>query len=658
MAYPNTQSGRPTIPRLAGWLTRWPVLQPWHLTPLLALLIVVTIPFLWMSLVASPNVRVDVGIWGDHTYLSGVHDIERSSSEDYRWTTDRAELVLPNLSDRYRVLELRAHGWRPDEQASPLVRVDVDGAPIAEIQTTPELRVYQVLLPESTNSPVLRIGFESDIYVPAGDPRQVGFAIDWIAIHALGQTAPPSLWHLVSQIILLSLLAVLIRMLVIPRGWAVGAMALLCGGVVWANMQQPLWISQAIIHWLIVTILLLFATWWLAPRLHKLLLPWMSSPQAGVALALFIVALALRLAGSSHPLFNSRDVDVHMRWLDIVEQGQLYLYSTPGELRNQQTFNPPAGYVLLMPLTLLLPSARLVVQTGVGLIDAIGCLLLLPIARELRLPARAALLAMALYIALPINTTMLWWGFATNAMAQTFWLLLLWLLLRLVRKPDRPALVSFVVVSAVTLMTHVGALVLLVAIIGFCVVFGWRAMPPEGRRALVVGLALALLVVVPIYFTAAAAPIFAQSRDGPGFDLNASLAKGWADRELRAGLVSRGFVIAFLAPILALAPFGIGMLITSRERHPLQRTLVIGWILVCVTFIAVYMSLGYMTRYIYFITPLVCLAVGALLASIQRRRVGRLVALVLVLFIIWSGSSLWTEGVLLRVKPSLVSLTH
>ncbi|NOK57375.1 MAG: hypothetical protein GFH27_549309n110 [Chloroflexi bacterium AL-W] len=658
MAYPNTQSGRPTMPRLADWLARWPAFQPWHMTPLLVLLIVVTIPLLWMSLMAASDLRVDVGIWGDHTYLSGVHDIERSSSEDYRWTTDRAELVLPNLSNRYRVLELRAHGWRPDEQASPLVRVDVDGTPIAEIQTTPELRVYQVLLPESTNSPVLRIGFESDIYAPTGDSRQIGFAIDWIALHALGQTAPPSLWHLVSQMILLSLLAVLIRMLVIPRGWSVGAMALLCGGVVWANMQQPLWISQAITHWLLVTILLLFTTWWLAPRLHKMLSPWMSSPQAGVALALFIVALTLRLSGSSHPLFNSRDVDVHMRWLDIVEQGQLYLYSTPGELRNQQTFNPPAGYILLMPFTLVLPSSRLVVQMGVGLIDAIGCLLLLPIARELRLPARAALLAMALYIALPINTTMLWWGFATNALAQTLWLLLLWLLLRLVRKPDRTTLASFVVVSAVTLMTHVGALVLLIAIIGFCVVFGWRAMPPDGRRALVLGLVLALLVVVPIYFTAAAGPILAQPRDGAGFDLNASLAKGWADRELRMSLISRGFMIAFLAPVLALAPFGIGKLLTARERHPLQGTLVIGWIVVCVTFILVYMSLGYMTRYIYFITPLVCLAVGALLATIQQRNVGRLVALVLVLFVIWSGSSLWSEGVLLRVKPSLVSLTH
>src|SRR5207244_2140022 len=82
-----------------------------------------------------------------------------------------------------------------------------------------------------------------------------------------------------------------------------------------------------------------------------------------------------------------------------------------------------------------LPDSRLVVQCGVALLDALGCLLLLGLARELRLPALAGLLAMALYLALPINTTMLWWGFATNALAQSLWLLLLWALLRLIRRP-------------------------------------------------------------------------------------------------------------------------------------------------------------------------------------------------------------------------------
>ena len=44
-----------------------------------------------------------------------------------RWTTGRAELTLPNLSGKYQLLRLRAHGWRPDGQPAPVVRLDVMG---------------------------------------------------------------------------------------------------------------------------------------------------------------------------------------------------------------------------------------------------------------------------------------------------------------------------------------------------------------------------------------------------------------------------------------------------------------------------------------------------------------------------------------------------
>src|SRR5215218_7014552 len=119
---------------------------------LLALVVLFALPPLWWSLVAAPLLRVDVGVWGDHTYLSGINAVEYSSSEDYRWTTARAQLTLPNLSERYQVLRLRAHGWRPAGQSAPLIRLDVAGVPWGSIQTTSTMAVYSILLPRDSAS--------------------------------------------------------------------------------------------------------------------------------------------------------------------------------------------------------------------------------------------------------------------------------------------------------------------------------------------------------------------------------------------------------------------------------------------------------------------------------------------------------------------------
>jgi toxin CptA len=422
-----------------------------------------------------------------------------------------------------------------------------------------------------------------------------------------------------------------------------------------ANLRQPLWVSQSLGAWLLRAALLLLATGLLGPRLRGALEPWMTARQARAAWALLVAALALRLAGSAHPLFNAHDLDVHTGWLDAVSSGQLYLYSTPGEFRGQQTFNPPAGYLLLLPLRLLLDQ-RLAVQLGVALIDGLGCLLLLPIARELRLPARAALLALAIYLALPINMTMLWWGFATNAQAQTLGLLLLWALLRLLSTPSPATAALFGVAAAAALLAHVGALVLAAALLGLLVLLSWRRLAPQARATLFGALVVVGVLAAAIYFSAALGPLL--GRRGPGLDMGRSFEKAWAARELRATQIARGPLLGYLAPTQALAPAGLALLLGARARHPLLGALVLAWLAVCLLFLAVDFGLGLLVRYVYFAAPLVCLGCGALLARLQQRYAGHIVGLALVLLIAWSGTAIWAAGVLERVKPSVLPLSH
>lgn len=659
----------------------------------LVLLLVVVLPALWLTLVAAPSLRVEVGAWGDHTYLSGVNGIERSSTEDYRWTTGDARLALPDLSGRYRLLVLRAHGWRPEGLPSPVVSVEVSGRSHGTFGTTPGLRLYRVLLPEETTGPTQQLGLRSDIYRPPGDPRSIGVALDWVELRALG-SAGPNLWQLGGQLLLLASLVALVAALGLPPWTTALAAATLLVAALWANLRGPLWVGQALVPWIGLALGLLAATWWVGPRVRACLAdggaPWMSHAQARAAWALLVAALGVRLAGSVHPLFNAHDVDVHMRWLDTVVGGEWYLYSTPSEARNSRIFNPPAGYALLLPLALLLPSARLVVQVGVALADALGCLLLLLIARELRLPARAGLLALAAYVALPINLTILWWGFATNVVAQALWLLLLWQLSRLLRLPSAGGAAVLGVIAAVTLMTHVGALFLTAAALGLLLGllpvlhrrgrgvrrgelpvarrpepgFGaqtvspapaFSAPPLSGWRLALAAVGLALLLTLVLYFAAAAGPLLGPAAGAEGGA--ASSAPEVAAWATRMRLAARAAIVAFGPLALALAPPGLALLALQR-KPTLLPALLTAWIGACLLFFGVHLATGLLTRYLYFAAPLICLAGGAALARMSRGSAGLAVTIATVLAIALPGVSLWVQGVLLRVKPSALPLSH
>jgi toxin CptA len=243
-------------------------------------------------------------------------------------------------------------------------------------------------------------------------------------------------------------------------------------------------------------------------------------------------------------------------------------------------------------------------------------------------------------------------------MAQTLWLLLLWLLLREARAPSRagPALVALA--AALCATTHVGALVLVAAMLALLAAAAVVRLRAAVWRPLAVTLGAVGLVLIAIYFSAAAAPVLAQPPDPRARTLAQTLARGVEMRDVRLALVGSAWSLGFTAPLLAAVPAGLLLLWGARARHALQRALLGGWVGVSALFFAVYMALGLLTRYIYFDVPLVCLAGGAVLAGLGRSRAGRVAAVALALFVLATGVALWFGGVLLRDKPSLVPLTH
>lgn len=639
-----------------------------------ALVWLLALPALWYSLVAAPQLRVEVGQWGDHTMLRGINGIEESSSENYRWTMAETTLAVPNLSDRYRLLRFRAHGWRPEGLPTPQLAITAADRPWTTIQLDRPPRVFRLILPRDAARPSTEVGFRSDVYEPPGDPRTLGFALDWIELDAGGAGAP-TLWQFGGQALLLALLALLIALLGLGAPTTIILSLLMPGAILAANLVEPLWVGLGLPYWLSIAAILPAVTWMATPGFSRTLRagtatlapasahaareqPWLTQTQARLAWALLVAALLVRLAGASHPMFDARDMPVHTRWLTTVAGGELYLYSTPAELQNRKTFNPPAGYVLLQPLWLLLGEARLTVQVGVALLDGLIAPLLLLLARELRLTARAGLYAMGLYTALPIVMTMMWWGFAANAIAQVWWTLLLWLMLRLTRAPTPALFAAFTVVAILCLTTHIGAVVVLAPVLALLALLGWRMTPGAGWRALTGGLALAAVFTVLIYVSAAAAPLGGAERSPTTLNLEESLARGLILWPERVGLVSQALTLGFLPPILGLAAAGLPLLLAAHTRHPLQRLLIIAVLLTCILFFFVYVGLSLLTRYIYFAVPLICLAAAIVLARLASRPTGRWIAIAVVVFVAWSGALLWFDGVLLRIKPSLVPLTQ
>lgn len=625
--------------------------------PALALIFLLALPLLFLSLRAAPALRVEIGAFGDTAFLTGVHAAERNPSENFRWSTARAVLRVPRLWGGPQLLRLRLHGFRPAGTPAPRVQVLADGRPIALLQTSAGLREYALALPAASGADTLVV-LECEAVALPGDPRELGVALDWAELVPLTLSPAPGPAQLGGQALLLALALAQLALLRLPRGWAVAAGLALLAGLLAANLRQPLWVGAALGRWLIALAGLLAATWLLRGPCVRALQPWLTAQQADAAWALLVAAFALRLLGAAHPLFTIHDIGFHRPWLEQVTRGELYIYSTPSEFANRAVFNPPIGYVLIMPLYLLLPSTQLVLQVGTALVDALGCALLLPLARALRLTGRAALLALALYLALPINMTMLWWGFITNDMAQTVGLLLVVVLLYLARRPAGPAWLIFCTAAAAALLIHIGTLVLTVALLGAAVLLGWRRLAPASRRAALGGAALALALTGLIYFAAVASPALAQGGAAGGGGLEAALAKSWADRTIKWGLASKGWVSAFLPLPLALAPLGYGLLLGRLPRGSFERTLAWVWLAICLSFFGVYMSLGLLVRYIYFITPLVCLALGVLLARIWPRPGGRIVVLAIVLLVVAGGGALWAAGVLEGIKPTLVPLTH
>ena len=106
---------------------------------------VVNVLLLTIALLRPAPFRVEVGEPGDAYVVASFHRPEGR----FRWSAPGSALLVPAAYDGPLAVELRLHAAPaagPDER---VLRLGRDGASVATMVTTPEWRVYRLLLPPS-----------------------------------------------------------------------------------------------------------------------------------------------------------------------------------------------------------------------------------------------------------------------------------------------------------------------------------------------------------------------------------------------------------------------------------------------------------------------------------------------------------------------------
>ncbi len=619
---------------------------------------------LWFSLAAPRSFALDVGGIGsgDRIFLRGMYQPEIAIANDpaartYRWAHGDAEVLLPVGRNAPAIFSADMNAV-PLPSGRPLAFAMYAGNELLRFDVPAVVREYHILLPPSSvEQGVIRLRFASPTVSPPGDDRQLAVALGRVDIHPLPVLARPALAPILAETALVGLAVALFRAngarVAGMAAAGLGATALLAG----LNVAASAWMVVGV--W---PLLLAGATLVAASLAARWLLPRVAPAEAQFARHLWLITLgglALRLIGVSAPGFVFNDQDIQEIFLGNVLRGEVFLFVGSHEFAGGQTFYPSGPYTLALPLLLLRPALPFALHIGAALADACGPPLLALVARELGLGRRAALIAAGLLAPLPVFLTAIWWGFLGNISGQMFLLLLLWLLLRYTRAPNRAGTALLFVSFCLVLLSHVGVLILTATAGLLTLSLAWLRPHPSAtawRGVTLAGLG-ALGVCVLMYLSAVAWPMLASARMLTS-DQNLLSPERMAEHRAYLNYVLPVAVWRGMGmlPFLLLLP-GIPLLLQRAER-PLGRALVLGWLITPFVYLAVDYLNTMQVRYVYFIAPLCCLASAAVLGRLWGRPGGRQVALVVLALIVWLGVFLWYRGAVIGIKMSLVPLTH
>jgi hypothetical protein len=626
-----------------------------------------------LVLVAAYQVRptydVPIGTRTDGTILRNFNTAEVMQGDNplrFRWSRGESRIVLEAVGRQDFDVALTLSGSRPEGQPPAILRVEVAGRTLLDVQPPPELTEYRFAVPrELVEAGTLDIALVSNEFIPPGDPnpRPLGVVVTHLRVSP-GAGAdlfiePPGR-VLAAVLGAAGILALALSLLGFGAGGAfaggigVGALAgaLLVFDRLWLTSGDwyGVW-PQATLAGTVFVGLCAVVQWGLLRGMPA----HFRGRAVRLLLALALLVFAVRLAGQLHPQIFIVDLGFHVHRFETVSTGQLLFTIESAEWAGRSTYYLPTAYIFMVPLSWLLNDVPLVVRLFTVGTGTLGGVALYAAASRLTGSARVGLTTAALYLLLPMAVLPYSWGITSNVFGE-FFALCVFALLMLAPpdvSPARPWLWALTVALGVALVSHPGVAQLMGVAVGSTIVLWWlfgrrirlRRAAQWTAGASVVALAAVYVLyyvnVIPDMLSTLGEIRQARSEEAAG-GLNLRVGGSVSDRSL--GLIVRfvdnwgdwltggldGFWNEARAYYrvwpLAGAALGFMGLWTARSRKATAQggrvraiLVVCAWAAAVVMFALVGWIANLYVRYALFALPVVALGAGALLGQLWRR---------------------------------------
>ncbi|RLT23013.1 MAG: hypothetical protein DWI30_04565 [Chloroflexi bacterium] len=591
----------------------------------------------WLIMVAAVIVVCVVGygaLWPTKLVLpwsangvspfQGFYAIQTDDVGPYRWSKTDSTIRIAGVADHtMSIMQLIV-----SDSGRPVPVSLRSGSLVVTTIVAQQTRHIALLLPLIHANVDTTVHMYAPPFVHPADERQLGVRVRSVTLlMASSNTLALSwlgvlLW--VALIIWVSAWLLRAHRVVVWLSGVLGAPLLFAGAIIINASMTAAWLMSWALVLPLVPLLIVVMRWLRLPTVV----------QSAVA---FWVAVRLLLV--VYPAFDGHDFLIHAKRLGEFHRLQsLTLLDHPFEFSGRPALILPLFYWLSDALARVVGldlAMHVVIVCAESLLAVVVWLIL----RQCQVPARTAIIATLLTLAMPIATAILWWSFMPQVLAHLLAFVVIYATLR----RDRWGAVLAGVAMAGVVWTHIGE-VLIVAVWYSAVrvsepdrgsaAWWWRWLPtvllPLSATSLYVNYVYTLFHseptaarIVPFRF----ANMLAQMKEG--------LAVGFAP------------IAWWITPLLALVAW---------RRLP---QLAPAWAVTVVFWLGVELITGYQVRYGYLAVPLIAIGLAYCLTPLTRYgRAGWVFALTIVLFVTWVSLALWVDATLLGVHPRVDGLSH
>jgi len=631
------------------------LLRPRYHLPLLLLITALALTFAWQ--VRAP-LAIAIGGPDDAPYLTGFNDGEtvQGAAQRFRWTQERATIVLPGYGATAATLTLTLQGSRPGGTPLPALGVTLGDGARQSLPLSPEQRDYTLAVPASAfRDGTLTVTLDAPTYRPSGDRRDLGVVVAGVSLRdagAHGLIAPPLGTLGLALLAVLCAYGAFTLALRAPVAGALAGWPTALAFVLFAlGPRDMLTLYAPALALLIgvttlVALALAAALVWLGRRRG-----WASGERAlgGLTLIGGINALVL-LVGMRHPQFRSSDLMLNVHRLEFVQRGEwVFTLALPGARALEAPY-PPLFYAVMLPFSWFIADKILLVEVFAALACVLGTTLTFALARRVCGEDGAALWAAAVCALVPITYNLTSAGNFANLFGQGVATAYLVALVLTWGHWRRPAVAAALTVGlTLALLGHFGVfLSLLVTIPLFVIVLIVRGGTTMHGQALALlgSFVAAIFLSWAIYYHFHNDLLFGHISSFLGGDTNARGGTADATIGQRFGNEWNGLLLWWGWPALPLALIGINLL--RRSRGGPQLTLALTWLGTALPFLALAVITGLSVRFHLFAAPALGVVVGwALWRFWQLHRfVGPALCIAITLLWGWQSMAYWVDRVL------------